>query len=101
LGWFGAGLYLNLRAPNASDTLVVISKGVINSGFFWEQKLRLAKRLEKWPMQHSQLRLILPFEHRQMVFDHPEVDFEATLIEIEPKFLLIGPPLSSVDQGDI
>jgi hypothetical protein len=36
-----------------------------------------------------------------MEIEHPEVDFESTLIEIEPKFLLIGPPLSSVDQGHI
>jgi hypothetical protein len=41
--------------------------------------------------------ILLPY--RQMEIEHPEVDFESTLIEFEPKFLLIGPPLSSIDQS--
>lgn len=56
------GLYPTLGYPNASGTLVVISKKVVNSRFFWEQKLRLTKCLQKRHVQHSQLRLILPFE---------------------------------------
>ena len=37
-------------------------------------------------MQHSQLKLILPFEHRQMEFEYPEVDFKATLIKMSLNF---------------
>lgn len=96
-----AGRFLTLEDPNAGGTHVVLFKEVINSGFFWEQELRLTKRLQKWPVQHSQLSLILPFHKRQMEFQHPEVDFEATLIEVEPKFLSIGLPLSSVNEGYI
>jgi hypothetical protein len=36
-----------------------------------------------------------------MEIEHSKIDFESTLIEIEPKFLSVSLPLLSADQGYI